>query len=111
MEQEAASRWLEYIERCKAEGQEEPDENTLKRIEDLNSRFDLKKTKVIDIGHKELVCPKCQFSQPVAGNLRNWTAKELYEYAAVVEQLEVIAARNRSMPNLPLADVVEEVSA
>lgn len=111
VEQESAARWLNYIARCKAEGTEEPDADTLKQIEALNEKFGLKKPKEVVTVNSDLVCPRCQFAQSVPANFRNWTAAEILEYGAVVQGLELIADRNRSMPRLPLGDVVDEVTA
>lgn len=94
---------------------ETPDE-----VKDMAARvagkFGIKATqanpfKEIDRTPELVLCPKCQFEQPVASNIRHWTAKELHEMAAVKEQSELIAERNRSMSNLPLGDVVEAVTA
>lgn len=94
---------------------ETPDE-----VKDMAARvagkFGIKATqakpfKEIDRSPELVLCPKCQFEQPVASNIRHWTAKELYEIAAVKEQSELIAERNRNMAPLPLGDVVDEVTA
>lgn len=96
-EPDAAERLRIYTERAKAEGLEAPDADMLKRIEDLNSRFGLKKEKVIETGFTELACMKCGTPFSVAGNIRLWTAKEIREHADVVEQCELIAERNREV--------------
>lgn len=111
LEPTSGDRWAAHVEDFWKEPPAPLDDEIQARVDALNEKFGLKKEKEIEIINTDLICPKCQFSQPVAGNLRNWTAKEIYEYAAVVEQLEVIAERNRNMPNLPLAEVVEEISA
>lgn len=66
--------------------------------------------KVIDRSAERANCPHCQKELPVTQNIRFWSAKELYEMATLKEQSELIAERNRSMPNLPLDDVVDEVT-
>lgn len=110
-EQASAKRWLEYIDKCKAEGTENPDEETLSRIAALNEKHSLKKPKEIETTYTQLACLGCGMVMPVAGNIRLWTSKELREQADLIEELELIAERNRSMPDLPLGDVVDEVTA
>jgi len=106
----SGEKWLQYIERCKSEGIEKPDDETLTRIEKLNGRFGLEKPKEIITTCTELVCTGCGLAQPVAGNIRNWTPQQMRDHADLIEELAVIAERNRNMPKLPLGDVVEEVA-
>lgn len=106
-DEESATRWLQYLENCKSEGVEKPDTETLARIEKLNGKFGLEKPKEIITTCTELVCPGCGLAQPVAGNIRLWTPEQLHEHANLLEELAVIAERNRNMPRLPLGDVVE----
>jgi hypothetical protein len=110
IENDEGVRWAKYVERCKAEGTVEPDAETLEKIEALNEKFSLTKPKEIVTVNAEIICPRCQFAQAVSANFRNWTADEILDYGAVVKELEQIAERNRSMPDLLLGDVVEEVS-
>jgi hypothetical protein len=107
-EQEAANRWLQYIDKCKEQGVERPDEETQTRIATLNEKFGLERPKEIETTCTELVCPGCGLAQPVAGNIRNWTPDQLREHADVLEELALIADRNRNMPPLPLGEVIEE---
>jgi hypothetical protein len=67
--------------------------------------------RVINMAHTELVCPRCNFAHSVAGNIRFWTPEELRKHAETLEELAVIADRNRMMPQLPLGDVADEVTA
>lgn len=106
----SGEKWLQYVERCKSEGIEKPDDETLTRIEKLNGRFGLEKPKEIITTCTDLVCPGCGLAQPVAGNIRLWTPEQLHEHANLLEELAVIAERNRNIPRLPLGNVVEEVA-
>lgn len=110
-ENDEGVRWAKYVEQCKAEGISDPDAVTLKQIEALNEKYDLKKPKEIVTVHTELACHKCGAVQAVPGNTRFWTAEQHREHADVLDELAVIAERNRSMSNLPLGDVFEAVSA
>ena len=108
-DQEAATRWLEYIAKCKAEGIEQPDAETLMRIEAMNDRFDLKKTRVIE-PPAMVECPHCSKELPIASNIRLWEDDQIEQYMYDRREGRKIAERNRSMEKLPLGDVVEEVA-
>lgn len=107
----SGERWASHVEEFWKNPPAPLDDELQARVDALNEKYDLKKPKEIETVNSDLVCPKCQFAHPVSVNLRNWNSKEIYDYAVLVEQLEVIAARNRSMSNLPLGDVVDEVTA
>lgn len=71
-------------------------------------------------------CPHCSKPLPIVSNIRFWTAKELYEYAALKEESERIAEMNReankahvekciaeqlaNLPATPVPDISEEVA-
>jgi len=55
-------------------------------------------------------CPHCGEMLPLGANYRMMEPAEMHRLADVMTELAVIAERNRSMPRLPLGDVVEEVA-
>lgn len=88
-------------------------------------KFERPKAKVIPEPKIEN-CPHCSKPLPVVGNIRFWTAKEIYEYAALKEESERIADMNReankahaekcsaeqlaNLPATPVPDISEEVA-
>lgn len=108
------AKWEQHKAACRREMEEDKanPEEWERQIDEAAKKIGLgRKNEVVTYPVELVLCPKCQFEQPVASNIRHWTAKELYEMAALKEQSELIAARNRSMSNLPLGDVVEAVTA
>lgn len=111
VEQAAASRWLEYIDKCKAEGIEKPDEETLAKINGLNSRFNLEKPQELIIGPPAMVeCPHCGGTLPLAKNLRFFSSLELRMLADLVEKSEQISAANRAAVHEPETEIVEAIT-
>lgn len=115
VEQEATDKWLAYLEKCKAEGVEQPDEEMLDTIASLNSKFGLQKPKEpLQIDPVLMVCPHCQGELPVAPNIRFWEPEELRNLADVMEKNRSIAAANRAAHLASLevtAEAVEEVQS
>lgn len=107
------AKWEQYKSACRKEMEEDSSnpEAWEEQIAASAQKLGLGRKKVIDRSEEIANCPHCQKELPVARNIRFWSSKELYEMAAVKEQSELIAERNRSMPRLPLGDVVDEVTA
>lgn len=75
----------------------------------LNEKFGMGRKKEIPLPqYNEVRCPHCDELLPLATNMRLWTAEEMRTVADTLEELAVIADRNRNMPKLPLGDAVEE---
>jgi hypothetical protein len=106
----SGERWATHVEEFWKQPAAPLDAELQAKIDAMNEKFSLKKTKEIETTCTELVCPGCGLAQPVAGNIRQWTPAQLREHADVLDELAVIAERNRNMPRLPLGDVVEEVA-
>lgn len=110
-ESSSGERWNSYAEEFWKQPPVPLDAELQAKINALNEKFSLKKPKEIVTVNSDLVCPRCHFAQAVSANFRNWTAAEILEYGAVVQGLELIAERNRNMPELPLGEIVDEVTA
>jgi hypothetical protein len=106
----SGERWAAHVDEYWKNPPAPLDAELQAKVDAMNEKFSLTKPKEIITVNAEIVCPRCQFAQAVSANFRNWTADEILEYGAVVKELEQIAERNRNMPDLPLGDVVEEVS-
>jgi hypothetical protein len=106
----SGERWAAHVDEYWKNPPAPLDGELQAKVDALNEKYDLKKPKEIITVNAEIICPRCQFAQAVSANFRNWTADEILEYGAIVKELELIAERNRSMLDLPMGDVVEEVA-
>lgn len=110
-EPSSGERWDSYAEEFWKQPPAPLDAELQAKINALNEKFSLKKPKEIVTVNSDLVCPRCHFSQAVSANFRNWTGDEILEYGAVVKGLELISERNRNVTELPLGEIVDEVTA
>jgi hypothetical protein len=110
-EAEKRKRDEEYNARAKREMEEDKADPAAWQAQIAASaeKLGMGRKKVISAAHTELICPRCSFAHPVAGNIRFWTPEELRKHADTLEELALIAERNRTMPELPLSDAVEGV--
>lgn len=113
-EREASEKanWEQYKAACRREMEEDKSnpEAWEAQIAASAQKLGIGRKKVIDRFADIANCPHCQKELPVAQNIRFWSSKELYEMAALKDQSELIAERNRNMPDLPMGDVVEEIA-
>jgi hypothetical protein len=77
------------------------DDEIKDRLNKLAERMNWDKPREIDTTPNLVCCPKCSFEMPVAQNLYLWDSKKIYEYAAMKEELERIADRNRLEQKIP----------
>jgi hypothetical protein len=93
----------------------------------LGDKFSFERPKARAVPEPKMeACPHCSGLLPVTSNIRFWSAKELYEFAAVKEESERIAEMNREankahqtkcikeqlahLPATPVPSVDEEVA-
>jgi hypothetical protein len=69
--------------------------------------FDRPKARAVPEPKME-ACPHCSGLLPVTSNIRFWSAKELYEYAALKAESERIAEMNREANKLHAQKCIEE---
>lgn len=110
-EPSSGERWAAHVDEFWKNPPAPLDAELQAKVDALNEKYELKRPKEISTGHTDLTCPGCGMVQAVPGTTRFWTSQQHREHADVLDELAVIAERNRTMPRLPLGDVVEEVTA
>lgn len=94
VEDSSGAQWLRYVERCKAEGREEPDPIAQQAVDRMNEKFGLQKPKVIETTYVQMKCPHCDSELAVASNIRFWTSDDLRKHADTLDNLHRIAMKN-----------------
>lgn len=107
----SGERWASHVDEYWKNPPAPLDAELQAKVDAMNEKFSLKKPKEIALPqYNEVRCPHCSELLPLATNMRLWTAEEMHAVANTLEDLAVIAERNRTMPRLPLGDVVDEVT-